>query len=682
VTDLPPGATGTAKLVLEPQVRTFSEHRWLYGALSIPLLGLVAYAAVSRLSSLEEMLVANAAHASRIVLYDLPGSGTLAAPIEPGTQIIRLAMHAYRRNGELPVGKLEAHLEVTEQGTQGRRVEEVVVDVPGQRTRVTSDEAGLAIGDPIAVDFDVHDLGAGDLTVKVTKLDRADGLLVRMYRREELSPAKATARDAVLDRSRKNHIARWTWEPAWDEVSASEQEEILKGRWRRVGALRGAGHDLRSLAVAVAPRPPESEAAPHHDDRIGTTTLRGDERLGLILHEHAAVRVTSDQQTTLKASIRGLDGVVRTSQAKGELTVSSPDTGDESVEIGADADVLVEVRSPDPSGIEGFGHAQAWRAGAELPVVVESPETDRLLYVTLRRPVDRAETNAATVGANVDVTAPSLPTAIHRAMGAERTRSRFDRYDLLDPTEAPTERLSFYLAIPRGGRATITPTSPGELDVSLAELDDSKGPEPLVGRPASDPPPPVEREGEILWGGFVARRPSNAEAFNTERRPLLRIGRHFVLRDAPAAAPALARFTAPADRTDQGGLSFGKIGAPFRAAIGEPRPVFVPLRLLGDAGAKLDLTLTPAHASKTARAGVFDRVTLPRTIVLGPGATRATLIVGDDMPPGPVALTVTPHHDPGAPETASLPGSPLIHLPWVSRHSSAAPRWIAGQFEE
>ena len=61
----------------------------------------------------------------------------------------------------------------------------------------------------------------------LTGIDKADGLLVRMYRRESLSLAKASARNSLLDRQRKNHLARWTWELAWDEASASEQEEIL-----------------------------------------------------------------------------------------------------------------------------------------------------------------------------------------------------------------------------------------------------------------------------------------------------------------------------------------------------------------------------------------------------------------------------------------------------------------------
>ena len=150
-------ASATAELVLEPQVRKFSDRRWIVGALAIPALLLAAYLAVLRLSSLEQMLVADAAHASRAVLYELPRGSALAAPIEPGTEIIRLAMHAYVHDAELPLGKRRTKLHVVEEGSRGRKVEDVNVDLPGERTRVTSDEPGPSIGDPVAIDFDVHD---------------------------------------------------------------------------------------------------------------------------------------------------------------------------------------------------------------------------------------------------------------------------------------------------------------------------------------------------------------------------------------------------------------------------------------------------------------------------------------------------------------------------------------------
>ncbi len=675
-------ASATAELVLEPQVRKFSDRRWIVGALAIPALLLAAYLAVLRLSSLEQMLVADAAHASRAVLYELPRGSALAAPIEPGTEIIRLAMHAYVHDAELPLGKRRTKLHVVEEGSRGRKVEDVNVDLPGERTRVTSDEPGLSIGDPVAIDFDVHDLGAGELTVTLTGIDKADGLLVRMYRRESLSLAKASARNSLLDRQRKNHLARWTWELAWDEASASEQEEILADRWRRVGALRGSGHDLRSIAVALVPQPAESRT-PELDDSLGGTTLRGDERLAFVIRKTTTLRASSDLAATLKATVRDLHGGARMLRASGELVISSTDAGDESVEIESDRDVLLNVRTSDPHRVDWFGYSQAWRASLARPILVESPETDRLLRVTIRRAVDRSDTTTVGLEAVVDVTGPTLRAPLHRVMRAGRLRSRFDRYEAFDPTEAPTERFTFFVAVPRGGRALITPPGKESLDISLAELDPSRENEPLAARALDEPPPRLEVLGADSWGGFVPRRPSNAADFDVAQRPLIRIARHFVATDAPTTTPTLIRFASGGGAGLQhDGLVFERVGPAFHAEVGGQRPLLLPFRLLGDAGTRVDVQLRPG-ADRRPRAGIFDRVTLPRTLEIGPGPTRATLVVGDDIPPGPLTLDVTARPIPKD-ESAAAGAVPAtwIHLPRVLRRGSSAPRWIAGQFEE
>ncbi len=673
--------TATAELVLEPQVRQFAERRWLLAALAIPLLALAAYVAVLRLSSLEQMLVADAAHVSRAVLYELPRGNALAAPIEPGTQIIRLAMHAYARESELPAGKRVARLHVVAEGAGGRRIEDVAVDVPGQQTRVTSDEPGLAIGDPVGVDFDVHDLGAGELTVDLTDIDRADGLLVRMYRREAVSSGQTTTRDRVLDLPRKNHLARWTWELAWDEASSAEQEDILSDRWRRVGALRGAGHDLRSVAVALVPRPTESRTPPE-DDSLGGTTLRGDERLAFIAHGAVSLRVTSDLAATLTAVVRDLHGGVRTEHGSGELALSTRED-DESVEIGADKDVLINVRTPEPRRVDWFGFTQAWRVSGSTAVVVESPEVDRLVRVTLRRPVARGEPVAAPIDALVEVTAPRSG-AIRRKMHADRPRSRFDRYGGFDPTQTPTDRVVFFVTVPRGGAATIASATEEPLDVSLAELDDSATPEALALRAFDEPPPRMTVEGVATWAGFVPRRPSNADAFDAAHTPVVRIARHFVdAEPRPTVPPKLLHFATTGGPTrEQDGFSFDTVGQTFRAEADGQRPALVPFRVLGAPGTQLLLRVS--SGPKTLRAGVFDRVTLPRSVTLGAAPTRGTLVIGDDIPRGPVTLDVVARAA-ARPQNAdeSAVASVWIHLPRAARRAAThLPRWIAGQFEE
>jgi len=243
------------------------------------------------------------------------------------------------------------------------------------------------------------------------------------------------------------------------------------------------------------------------------------------------------------------------------------------------------------------------------------------------------------------------------------------------------------VAVPRGGKVTIAPRGPESLDLSLAELDPTKGLEPLRGRGLLEAPPPVESVGSFTWAGFSARRPSNAEAFESKQRPLIRVARHFVEAESPAAVPLLVHFTLPAGpRVESDGRSFVGVGATFRAELGVRRPLLIPMRVLGEAGTKLELRLAPGRGPKRAAAGIFDRVTLPRTVIVGPGPTRATLVVGDDVPAGPVTLEVvvlprTPERQAGAAPLAGSVAPLFVHLPWATRHPPL-PRWIAGQFEE
>jgi len=562
-------------------------------------------------------------------------------------------------------------------GTTGRRVEDVTVDVPGQQTRVSSDEPGLSIGDPVGIDFDVHDVGAGELTVRVVDVDAADGLLVRMYRREALSAGQARARDRVLDLPRKNHLARWTWELAWDEASPEEQQAILMDRWRRVGALRGAGHDLRSIAVALVPPAAESRA-PRVDESLGGTTLRGDERLGFLVHKNSAVRISSDLSASLTVVLRSLRGSARTEHAPGEVSVTTT-SDDECVEVATDRDALINVTTADQHHVDWFGYTQAWRVSDNAPAIVESPDVDRLLRVTLRRPVERDGNVAVSVDADVEVTAPSQEPMRRRVHG-DRARSRFDRYEGFDPTLAPTDRFAFYIAVPRGGTASITALPGSPVDVSLAELDDSVGPERLAARAPSDPPVRMIEEGILSWNGFVPRRPTNASAFAGDR-PLVRIAKRFVETPAPTSIPPLVRFEPPehrSDETEEDGIRFDHVVAPFRAEVDGQRPAIIPFQLSGEPGTEV---LVHLRSTKALHAGIFDHVTLPRTVVIGAGRTRATLLVGDDIPKGPVTLEVLVTKAVEKPP-GTAPSPTKIHLPRASRQRAPLPHWIAGEFEE
>jgi hypothetical protein len=330
--------------------------------------------------------------------------------------------------------------------------------------------------------------------------------------------------------------------------------------------------------------------------------------------------------------------------------------------------------------VDWYGFSPSWRATVATPVIVESPESDRVVRVTARRPVDRAESKEYAVDATVVVTAPSLTEPRRRTMHAERARSRFDRYEAFDPTEAPTERFTFYVAIPRGGQAVISPEGAEAIDLSLAELDSTEGPEPIRGRAVDEPPPAFDIVGEVTWHGFSTRRPSNADAFDGPHRTTVRVARHVGASEPATPSPTLARFVVPRGPTkDDDGRRFFPLAHVLKGEVGGDRPALLPFRLIGEPKTTVELRL--ASGSRTPRAGAFYRMTLPRTVAIGAGPTRGTLVVGDDIPAGTVTLTMDAH----PPDDANAATSPVpwVHVPRAAPHAGSLPaRWIAGQFEE
>jgi hypothetical protein len=665
-----PTVTRTQELVLAPQVRTFAGRRYLGALVAIPLLVVTAYFAVRRLASLEEMLAAEGERAARVVVYELASGFELHAPIEPKTDVMRFVVHAYRRGADLELSPRRARVRIAIAGERAQRTERFDVEPPGERTRVTAGEEGLSLGDPASFDVDVHDTGPGELALTLEEVNGADGLLVRVYRREQLSPAETALRGATLDRVRKDQLARWAWETGWDELTRSEQQAILGTRWHRLGALRGTGRDLRSIAIAQAPH--AALLAPASEDTLlGRIALRGDERVALMLREGGTLRARSDSAATLRAVVRAESGAERVVEGAGAIEVASAPGALESVELSCSRDALVEVRALDPSRVDWLGNVRAWRASRSRPVIVESPDAERILRLTLRRPVDRRDGRAAVVAADLEIRMPSGKIST-RAFRAERPRSRIDRYAALDPVEAPSERAMLYVVLPKGATARVAPPDETPLDVALSELDPRTPAEPLAVRAVDAPPPAVKLEGEVSWPGFVARRPSNAAAFGADQQLLIRVARRWGTFAPPTGEPPLVRVhPTGAARVERESRSFEEVARSFDVDLDGRRPAYLPLRLSAAEEAWLAMTVAPASPVPR-RSGAFDRVTLRREMHVGAGDWRATFVVGDDLPPGKYRLTITP-----------ASSRVLVHMPWAAPHRAAAgPRWIAGQFED
>lgn len=668
--------TGTAELVLAPRVRRFAARAYVGAAGVVLVLVLIAIGAVHYLSVVEPMLAAEGTNAARAIAYELPVGRELHVPIEPHTDLLRFIVHAYGKS-DMPLTPHPARLELAINGANKQRTEDVRAEVPGLRSRVTPESPATGVGDPIAFEVDVHDAGVGEVIVKLADIQNASGLLVRAYRREQLSDAEVALRNTALDRTKKDELARWTWELGWDELGPAERLALLQARWRRVGALRGASTDLRSTTIAVAPPPPH-ESPPVREELLGRVALRGDERVALVLRPHTEVRFISDEATVLTAIDRTLTDSGQHS-ASGSLSVG-PFDNERSVELGADRDVLLEVRTSNADGVEWLGYASVWRTSTTRPVVVASPDQDRVVRVSVRKPMRRDAKDNAKMAASIEITGAG-PQIVSKWTG-EKPRSRVDRYEDFDAPEAPSERAAFFVALPKGSKARIFSSDGSPLDISLAELDPDAPPMALTKRPPDTPPPLIVAETEDTKSSWIPRRPSNAGLFEDENA-------HRVVRTAhwyaPAPPPPAAN-TAPlghAKHTDSekleiGGRDFDGVAKTFDLDTDARRPLYLPIYAEADVATKLSVFIEQPKPKFVA--GVFQRWTLGRTIEVTKDVSRSTFIIGDDVPPptGGGKLRLHVIADPATNSHVSLPWQIIS----TRQSTAAAPRWLSGGFEE
>jgi hypothetical protein len=683
--------TRTSELVLEPRIRTFTGRRYLGGALGIFVLLVAGLFAVAKLASIEQLLSAEGANATRAIVYEMPSASELHVPLDPRNDVLRFVLHAYKRSGQLELTPRKAVVRVHAKGDRGERNEEIQVMAPGLRTRVTAEEPELAIGDPVTLDVNVSGIGKGELVVELASIDGADGLLVRAYSREQITPDEAALRETTLDRKRKEELALSTWEIGWDELTRPERAALLGARWRRLGKLRSGDRDLRSIAVAFSP-PPTLDKPAKTDVLLGRMALRGDERIALLLHKGMPLKAVSDPSALLRATIRTENGEPKNVEGRGALDIPAADVEPFSVEVSADRDSFVDVRAPSSEAVEWLGYVTAFRTTPTKPVVVQSPESARVLRVTIRKPLDRRDTSVAKLGARVAVSARLLAKPLSQVFHAERTRTPFDRYEAVDPLEAPTEKAVFFVAVPRGGTAAVASVE-GALDVSIAELDETKPPAPLLTRPDPGELPKTQLVGESLTDPFVARRPSNAADFDAESTKVLRIARHLIPREIPpppkpGAPPGLTDVAlAHAKHNDldlviRNAKPFEGIARPFELEDDTQRPLLLPIVAVGTRPGVLQIELVRGARSKPP-AGLYEHWTLARTMAIGTADVHAAFPIGDDVPRGRHSLVIRDPKavQPSLPDAANAtPLAARVHLPWAI--TNRGPRWIAGWFEE
>ncbi len=665
----PETITRTEAFVLEPQVRTYGRRRYWGAALAGLAFALLAALAVIRLGALEVWLATDN-EAARAIVYEIPNGSELAVPIDPRTDVIRFVAHAYRRDAALSALPSEMRVHVRIEAARGVVREEALTVAAAQTVgRVTSNEATLHVADPFAFDVDLHGTDAERLVLRFDGVAGAEGLMARAYRRERLSTAAAVVRDTALDRTRKDAMARWAWELGWDELTAPEKSELLATRWHRIGQLHDGARDLRSIAVEIAPKPP-LPTLKHEDVLLARIALRGNEQVTCTLHTNTTIRVSADEAADLVATTRTVSGQTLVRHGRGEVVVE-PASEERGLEVMTERDTFVDVRAASDDGIEWLTRVTAWRIARSRPVIVRADGTPRVVRVSLRTVIDRRDDAPYAADVRVETSAPGRPPLV-QSFREEHVRSRVDRYEDTDPPQAPSERATFYVAVPARGEVRIWPQNDGLLDVTLAELDVAHAPEPLPTRAAEELAYPPRREGESELDSFVPRRPSNVADFPADARIVLRLGHRIVARPekvAGAPAPLLAFVVRQGPKVDAAQRVFVDAPEVFRIADDARRPLVLPMAFLAahEAPATVSLRIDPKSPPPL---GLYRHWTRSRAVVATDHERHGAMTLGDDVPRGDHELVVE----------AARNDHVRIHLPW--QHGPLVPRWTAGLFEE
>ncbi|GAC1355503.1 MAG: hypothetical protein NVSMB47_08950 [Polyangiales bacterium] len=660
--------------LLEPATREVGTRRIRWGALALPLVIVGLVLGVREVARVERVLAAEGARASRVIVYELRPGSELDVPIEPGTDVFRLVIHAMRAGSLTPQPHV-AHLTVTAVGAEGTRVDDLALELPGTATRVVAEESSLVVGDPAAVDVDTHGVGSGRLRIQLDGIEGADAALVRVYRRDALEGNALSKRTEKIDPAQRAHITRRLGELDWDDLDEPEQRAFLATRWRKVAALPDS-KGLLTHAVALASAP-QREERPTEDPATTVADLRSDERFALVVHGPTTLRARADgdPEAVLNATLRRADGSRETRDGRGTLTIEIPDGQALGIELTRATPGPLSRRTDDPGKLEASTHAVAWRTMPQRPMVVRAGAAPTVLRLTARRPVPRGSTTPVSIALSATIVGPGM-TPETTLLRAERSRSIYDRYDARTPGEAPTSSAIFHLLLPAGATATLTPEE-GPVDLSLSELDPAAPPRRVLSYDAHGTRPTIEEIGDVDWGGYVPRRPSNAVTFNAAARVLLRIPHRFVERESPATHAPTFRVKRPAasDTITLDGMTFDPASASFEIDAPGGEALVLPLRLFSKEPFDVVATIDGEPLARR-RSGAAERITTARTIAVT-GQVKSIVVLGDDLPAGKHVLTF---HVPTGKQA-------WVHLPWVPKPRLPGtpppdPHWIEGDLED
>ncbi len=631
--------------------------------------------AVREIARIERTLTAEGALARRVVVYEVLPGKEFRVPMEPDTEVFRLVMHLLRRGPISPENHL-VKLAVTVRGAQGTRTEELIFSAPWTTDRVKPEDPGIVVGDPVGANVEVTGLGAGDLTLALKDVEGADGLLVRVYRRESLKTSDALRQRENIEIGKREHLARRAGEIDWTDLDDGEHSQLLAARWKRVAVLSDSGHELTPRAIALAPAP--SKGSKVTEPVAWSRELRANAKAAVIAHGPVSVvaRDHNNPQARITATLRDESGTVKR-EMQGEASIEVKADQVTGIEFSLQEEGSLAISASDVTKLELPTKVAYWRVTPKTPALIQAGMEPLVVRVGCRRVVASDTPGPFTLSLRVSTAVGKVRT--EEIITSAEFRSDYDGYD--GRGDAVSEKVERYVLVPRGGLVSLAPVD-GVLDISISELDPTIGPKHIPAASARADAPKREtmvKVGAADWKGFVPRRPTNLGAFDGQARGFFAVAHRFEPLSSRIEADASFRFTRPpaAKANMIGERMFEPAGLPLPFTMVGGVAIALPVHLQSaervEVVAEIDGDVPLRRAT-----GLVAHLTTARSMTVE-GEVTATIVLGDDLAPGPHVLTFLP----------ATPGTKLVqvHVPWAAKKSVAPPKkhadshWVAADSE-
>jgi hypothetical protein len=654
--------------VAPPRVTNVSDRRFAVSLWFLPAAIAAIVLIVREMARMERTLSAEGEKSSRVLVYDLPTGETLHVPLESGTEVIRIVAHA-RGGDNMSLITHGAHLSMDAHGNRGERKETIELAMPGTRSRARAEEPDIAVADPLGFDVDVHGIGRGELEVKLDSIDGAQGMLVRIYRRELLDQLEVVRRERVLDEKHENHLASRSWEIDWSDLDELERAELLEGRWRKVGLVRGS-KELAVHAIAISAGQQKALTA-YHPPLVSSMSLVQGETDTIFTAGAATLYVDTENPATVQ--MKREDGSVDRVVANGRFELHTvPRTGVEIETMGA-----VSIRTDDPAAVETPIIMRAWRATTTRPIVIDGEGANRVIRVAARRSVPRGWTAPVALDLTAAFTTAGTNARLGFPLHGNVAPSTFDRFtgDITSASEAPTQKLVTHALLSPGKTVTFVP-GPDPVDIALGELDPDAAPRMSEARPIGAPLP-IANANDETWAGFLPRRPTNAAQFGVDESHLVRIARRIVPY-VKTPEHAITRVSnPPKDVRMVDNRAYEKAGDEPYVIQTDGDAHWLTLRFIADAPCDVTARIDGGKPRRKLE-GLAQHVTVTHSIHVPQGESAAVVVLGDDLDVGTHELTLQ-----------VAPGTAWVHVPWIrprkakkqTTPQNTAPKWVGGDFD-